>query len=151
MNTLLSTNMNVIKNKLHPYKRIAFDLDETLIGDNYKKIFFQNYILEFNSVKEFIIVTFRTEKELLNVWKEIEVETNGKINKSHFSNLFYCSRKILDKINYLIHWKAMVCYKQGFEVIVDDLQNYVLPGCKKFGVDFINSITLEKITFQNFL
>lgn len=141
--------MRAIEKKLSSYDKIAFDLDETLIGANHLKIYYHRYILDNKGKKDFIIVTFRTENEIHDVWDELSMDSGGKIGKELFSNLYFCKKKILQNIRYAILWKAKVCHDHGYQIIIDDLEEFVLPGCRKFGVDFMNSISLKKVEFKN--
>jgi hypothetical protein len=41
-------------------------------------------------------------------------------------------------------WKALECREVFATILVDDLVNLTQEGCKKYNIDFLNSVTLEK-------
>lgn len=133
---------NTIDNKLESYHNIAFDLDDTLIGDNDLKYFFWDYIKN-NKNKKYYIVTFRTRQNASTMWEEIKKESNNIISEKNFvhHDLFMDKKIHEDKKKFKL-WKGETCYKLNCEVLIDDLEDYVLPGCKKYRIDFFNSQTL---------
>ncbi|MCS7316788.1 MAG: hypothetical protein NZZ41_00495 [Candidatus Dojkabacteria bacterium] len=129
--------------ELKNYTSIAFDLDGTLIGDNYYKHCFWDFISKNKNI-DYFIVTFRERKECVSLWEEIEKESNGLLTKNNFkTHDFFIDNFVKQNNNELKLWKGFVCANIGAQILVDDMQELVIEGCKKYGIDFFNSKTLS--------
>lgn len=131
----------ILEKNLFYYQNIAFDLDDTLIGENpYKSLFW--YYIKNNKNKKYFIVTFRTKEKAFTMWDEINTESNGIISKNNFfQHDLFINDMILKDIKKIKTWKGETCHKLKCEILIDDLEEYVLEGCKKYNIDFINSLT----------
>jgi hypothetical protein len=46
---------------------------------------------------------------------------------------------------YYIEWKGATCAAHGLKILVDDDIDNTQPGCVKYGIALLNSITLHLI------
>jgi len=157
--------------RLDKYTRIALDLDQTLI-DHPVSLSLHHYVMD-HPEKTFSIVTFRTNRDLVNLNRELQAY--GLIDKSSFRQIISCPERIWLEFNEdqdmrkrsrlpnpvidphvtsllpgevkYFNWKAYVCRRIGAQVLVDDLEIIVAKGCHDLGIDFINTHSLNESEF----
>jgi hypothetical protein len=137
-------------NLLDPHQNIAFDLDGTLVnGPNSQ--YFCDYILA-NPDKNYHLVTFRDQTWAERIYAELASTGLKKINFSTLNSIpqdiymSYASKGNIGGVDLgmkFVYWKGWISKHLGATVLVDDMEDLVLPGCKKYGVAFINAWSKE--------
>ena len=150
---------------LQKHSVISWDMDQTLVnGPN--SAYFRDYIAR-HPEKEHHIVTFRNRSWAEKIPLELE---SYDFNIKHFSGIHYCPEEIHDSYmirnsdisiaNFLFYrditkeefdrnvqlfpyWKGLQSKKIGASVLVDDMPEMVLLGCKEHGIEFLHA--LDKI------
>ena len=147
---------------------IFWDQDKTLI-DGPHSDFFRDYIAHHTEKKHFII-TFRDKDWANDIWEELQeagldarrhiqsvencpediyksfaVEICGKFDHLTEEEKAWVAK--VDVATYRRHlseflcWKAMRAKELGGTLLVDDLEDWVIHGCKLHGVEFYHSHT----------
>jgi len=143
---------------LDRHNAIGWDVDGTLVN-NPSASRLHNYIRA-NPQKRHCLVTFRTydlldtleydlaragirdisifDKVLsvpVNTWMQWAiVQQNRKSGKT--------KGKLLGVEIEFMEWKGFICRTEGLTVLVDDDADNVERGCKRFGVEFVNTASL---------
>lgn len=144
---------------LASYKTIAFDLDGTLV-DGVASTAIANYIRE-NGHQSFVIVTFRTLRQTSTLDQELHAYG---LSQDMFKSVATCpvkldlefheaqafrrsarlpdmrsAKELLPAEQKYLEWKGRACSLLGAGLLVDDLPGLVLPGCRKYGIDFMDA------------
>lgn len=116
--------------------------------------------------KKFWIISFRTPRQLETV--DAELRRSG-LKRACFQRIIPMPERLLlafdedqlrrrvarlpgieskDAVLFpgeyrVVHWKGYVCHKIGATVLVDDMPEYVLPGCRDYRIEFINALTMR--------
>jgi hypothetical protein len=150
------------------YKKIAFDLDGTLI-DGVASAAIATFIKR-HATKSYFIITFRTPSQAVSIPSEL---ISAGLSVDLFKQIIPISERLMFDFNEeqqqrrnagltplitdmphealfpgeykLMHWKGFVARKLGATVLVDDLPFLVTLGCKKFGIDFIDPKNLSPV------
>jgi hypothetical protein len=135
-------------NRLDKHQKIGIDFDHTLVNSN-KTHLFEEYILA-NPDKEYWIVTFRNNTGFWTREQTIfDLQSHTKLTMDHFEDIVMQVRQpdiatqsiILDG-DESMHWKGLMCYERDITIMIDDMPEWVLPGCERYGIDFIDTFTL---------
>lgn len=152
--TLSCTGSNVKHPLLDPHSVIAWDMDGTLIDGTYSA-FFREYILA-HPEKTHYIVTFRTGKarQFATEWWRDECDfelhhhgvPHGTIKAiygvpDHLYHAYAQMRSFFnpDRVQEFLEWKGLKASELGASLLVDDMEQLVVSGCDRYGVDFVNS------------
>jgi hypothetical protein len=145
---------------LNNFSSIAWDFDNTLIDNRHDKLFYD--FIENTPNKKHVIVTFRTDGWVNSIFQEL-AQNHAGLDETDFDGVVTISHKAWVACNqdeylrkrgrltgpltaaeeYYYTWKGKVCSEMGLEVLVDDNMEHTLPGCIKYGIPLINSITLK--------
>jgi len=160
---------------MHPILRkhsiIAWDMDQTLVnGPN--SAYFLDYIRR-HPEKKHNIITFRNKSWANMIWAELEkvgfdahkhisaiyncpedihdsfmVKSSGMIEINRFMQSRSMSLGDFDKnVEFFPLWKGFQCKKIGATVIIDDMPDFVVQGCEKYDVEFVNALDVLPIKF----
>lgn len=142
--------------RLLTYAAIGWDFDGTLIDhSNSERI--HEFIRQQVGKRHFIL-TFRSHGYQNSVFTEMRrsyplapgpdcFADMLNISDSAWENFDQAERqRRADQISgpltpaerYYVEWKAMVCHRLGIPVLIDDRREQVLPGCKKYGIDYLH-------------
>lgn len=150
---------------LDRHDAIGWDFDGTLIRHTRSEAM-HAYILA-NPHKKHVIVTFRTFGWQDRVWQHlaeiypraparalfqgvvgieqekffaVESEDDPRIalHRQHDALRTIDGKIYITEIEPYVHWKGEVCRQRGLSVLVDDMRDLVLPGCRKHGIDYIH-------------
>lgn len=149
---------------LDRHDAIGWDFDGTLIRHPRSEAM-HAWILA-NPHKRHVIVTFRTFGWQEKVWEHlaeyglapqraafagvfgydetrfaaVELESDPRIalHRRHDAIRTIAGKTYLTEIEPYLHWKGETCKKQGLSVLVDDMRDLVLPGCRKHGIDYLH-------------
>jgi len=160
---------------MHPILKkhsvIAWDMDQTLVnGPNSE--YFQDYIRR-HPEKSHHIVTFRNKNWADTIFGELE--NIGFDAYKHISAVHSCPEDIHDSYmaknsgGMVMHrfmlsrsmsleqfnknvsafpiWKGFQCKKIGATIIIDDMPTFVVPGCAKYDIEFINALDPLHVKF----
>lgn len=138
------------------FPSIGWDFDGTLI-DHPNSPLIHEFILAHPDMKHYII-TFRTHGLQNTMFAEMQHKYpdapgreafDGTRNISdiaweRYSNIY--QRRLVGRLDgpplpwesYYIEWKGMTCHDLHVPVLVDDLENLVLPGCEKYGIKYLH-------------
>lgn len=146
----------------HLHNALGIDFDETLVGNSPTKEVLWSWIYKNKQRKKFFIITFRTGTWLEKVWNDLEVEAkfivpafsgvysvpvDAKDAYFEYSKLKKKAHKPKNKerMNQIYplytafrEWKGKKAKELGCSVLVDDDRQNTLPGCEKFGVDYVH-------------
>lgn len=147
--------------KLSGHQRIALDFDGTLV-DGVASATLAAYVKQ-HSQKSFSIVTFRTPTQIDTIPTELtqvglsidmflkvvpmpkrlafDFDEDQKFRRhARLPNMDQVSEDALLPGEYkFVHWKGFIARKLGATVLVDDFPELVTPGCKQFGIAFIDA------------
>ena len=162
--------------KMHPvldkHSIIAWDMDNTLInGPN--SDYFRDYILR-HPEKSHHIITFRNKTWADMIWGELG--RIGFDARTHISAIHNCPEDIHDSfmvtgsgniaiLNFMHSrrmemqdfernitafplWKGFKCKQIGASIIIDDMPDFVIPGCSKYDIEFVNALDQLPINFS---
>lgn len=158
---------------MHPiinkHSSIAWDMDHTLVnGPN--SAYFLDYIRS-HPEKTHNIITFRDNSWANMILSELAQV--GFDARTHISAIYNCPEDIHDsfmvKSNEITEifqfmqsrsmssenfdknvqlfplWKGFKCKNIGATVLIDDMPELVLPGCEKYGIEYVNALDLPPI------
>lgn len=133
--------------RLEKYDHIGWDLDGTLF-DHPNTEMFADYIRTNPHDQNFHIVTFRSHGLRDNIDRDLR---RIGLNRSHFASVnsvtdemyerYYLSRLAgndPDAIRDWMHYKGKTCKDRGAGILIDDMTNDVLPGCREHGIDHVH-------------
>lgn len=145
--------MSRVKEIFQKHKKIALDIDHTLIGNSRAKIFLWDYISKNPYSHEYYLVTFRFGVTKKTAFSDIEKESG--LGKKYFKDIFFVPDSLVEEYEKLIKnkyimnekidyqkimqlklWKASICKMNKCFVLVDDLTEFVLPGCLAYGIEY---------------
>lgn len=131
---------------LDPHQSIAWDADKSLVfGPNSQ--FFCDYI-KAHPEKQHHVVTFRDPLWAAQVFNDL---IPYGLEKHHITSVNACPQDLeyafaVRKLFYdpvavdaYINWKGKTAKELGCTVLVDDMQEAVLPGCQKYGIKFLHA------------
>lgn len=132
---------------LEPYDAIAWDLDGTLIGGD-NAPYLRACILAWPN-KRHHAVTFRTGDDWI-AHTRFELASLGLgpdviSSISHVPDAYYhayAQRQVFpddERVDLFYKWKGLEAARLGCGVLVDDLAALVLPGCRQYGVAFVDA------------
>lgn len=139
---------------LDPFSIIGLDMDGTLIGHRRSHLLRQ-YVREHCRKKTFYVITFRTGIYAAEVLPELAehylpaecwsgiLSIPEELGSVYIADETKRHRGLLTgpptqaEINYTL-WKGYACHQVGAQVLVDDKAKYVIPGCEKYGIKFID-------------
>lgn len=135
---------------LKKYSSIAWDFDGVLDGDTLSGEF-QEFIKTNPYGQTHHIVTFRSHgmqfqiPHILSRYPaQLSIDSFGRVLNMP-DKLFEISRMFVifeeyDDPEFLPHleWKGDRCAEIGAQVLIDDMRNFVLPGCIKNGIDYLH-------------
>lgn len=125
---------------LAKHDKIAVDVDDTLLGNSPGKHILWDFISANKNNKIFYLVTFRIKPCIDEVFDDLFSETSV-VAKDHFAGLVGIPPKVFfgeDLQTPLVEWKGLTAFKLGCTLLIDDLPDLVLPGCRKYGVDYLH-------------
>lgn len=143
-----------------PYPAIAWDFDGTLI-DHPASLRMHQFILD-HPEKRHVIVTFRTHGWQNTIFEELHRKYPDAPGRDSFDGVHNISDRAWEKFSvaderrthgfldgpltlweaYYVQWKGRTCHRLGLPVLVDDDTKNVVPGCDKFGIIYVNPVTL---------
>jgi FMN phosphatase YigB (HAD superfamily) len=153
--------------KLANHRKIAFDLDGTLI-DGAASPALATFIKS-HPTKSFSIVTFRTPQQSSTIPAELQ---NHGLSADLFRNIISMPQRLVFDFDEdqqfrrnaampsfdhvtpdallpgeykFMNWKGFIANKLGATVLVDDMPNLVALGCKKFHVTLVDATKLGKV------
>lgn len=138
------------------YAKIGIDFDETLIDHEYSADLW-DFIAKNPYNQEFYIVTFRSGGLELRIWDDLAIR-GSRLEPRHFAGVLTCPHEIWRDFHYgdaatttpklitslaaldhpYLEWKGMVCADNEIEILVDDMPDMVLGGCRKHGVEYVH-------------
>ena len=117
------------------FKRIGWDVDDTLIGSHHADEI-ADYIRANPLDQEHFIITFRSHGMQHRVFRDLEAYG---LDRTHFVSLTNCPDAVYEAQGEPYReWKGSICAEFGIEVLVDDDTENVAPGCDKHGVAHIH-------------
>ncbi len=131
---------------LERHKRIAWDIDGTLLGGP-NSAFFRDYI-QTHREHEHHLVTFRNPAVVQDTFRELA--RNG-ISHAHIASLTNCPPHLWRALaspddspnsadrDEALGWKGKVASGKRCTILVDDLADYVATGCARHGVEFLDA------------
>jgi hypothetical protein len=142
--------------QLLAYDSIAWDFDGTL-HDHAKSALMQAFIKN-HPQKQHYIVTFRTHGDQKRVFHQLRDRYHDAPGPEHFVDVLNISDKAWEQFDYVteqrisnlvtgvltlpetyyMEWKGMICHRLKIPVLVDDMRDLVLPGCLKYGIDYLH-------------
>jgi hypothetical protein len=132
---------------LKPYDAIAWDIDGTLIGGG-NSAYLRNFIHQ-HPEKRHHVVTFRTGDDwIAHTRVELSRYDLGPdviSSISHVPDAYYHAYAQAaefpddERIDLFYLWKGREAARLGCGVLVDDLPALVLPGCRHYGVAFVDA------------
>lgn len=156
--------------ELDNHQSIGVDIDQTLL-EHPKSPILQNYIRE-HQEKTFILITFRFGRLAESIWPDVAMVNLGKehftsmynLKKDQFLDWETYERllrvrnpKKLERIianenldveflksrhQELLEWKAMICEGTGCTILLDDMEELVIEGCKKYNIKYMHPVSL---------
>jgi hypothetical protein len=159
--------------ELFQHKNIGVDVDDTLIDGNYNKHQLQRFIMDYYLEKNFYLITFRIGYYVDNVWADIaydndqltqdmfkgvwgvpeELSNGARKYVYHLKNKHRWVRyddeemanveRLAGLYQEYREWKGKKCHELGCTILIDDMTNDVIDGCKKYGVKLIHPDTVE--------
>jgi hypothetical protein len=135
---------------LDQHSHLGWDMDSTLVGGPNSE-FFRRYIAEHRN-KRHHIITFRFQS-----WADLipaELSAAG-LDPVTISGIHACPPHLYDLHNEgllmpsdvtreasyaFLRWKGRVARRLGCTLLVDDLEDWVIHGCKEEGVGFLHSL-----------
>lgn len=147
-------------NELDQFHAIAWDFDKTLV-DSPKSPLIHKYIKE-HPDKTHVIVTHRSHGMQFDIFPEMRHKFPDAPDQSDFDGVYNISNRAWERFDhtqrlrkigrfkgpptpwelYYVNWKGLVCKLRGLQVLVDDKPQDSLPGCEKYGIAFIDTMTL---------
>lgn len=138
------------------YDAIGWDFDGTLIEHPYSELL-QDFIIA-HPEKRHIIVTFRTHGYQRVMFRDMTRLYRDSPRPAAFTDILnisdkaweqftmYQQKRVLDQLDgplnpweeYYVEWKGMACHKAHVPVLVDDMTDLVMPGCIKYGIDYLH-------------
>lgn len=149
-----------LRTVLDEHRHLAWDMDSTLV-DGPNSDFFRSYIDQHRE-KQHHIITFRFQS-----WADLipsELSAAG-LDPDLISGIHACPPHLYDLHNEglltptdatreashaFLRWKGRVARRLGCTVLIDDLENWVIDGCKEEGVDFLHSLDGTKPGVREF-
>lgn len=143
-----------------PYSAIGWDFDGTLI-DNPRSPRMHQFILD-HPEKRHVIVTFRSHGWQHSIFEEMQRKYPDAPGPDCFDSVHNIDDNAWEKFNsaeqrrllglltgrltpweeYYVEWKGMTCHHLGLPALVDDDPKNVVPGCEKYGIVYVNPVTL---------
>lgn len=129
------------------FKRIGWDVDDTLIGSR-RADDIADYIRNNPLHQQHYVITFRSHGMQDRVFHDLKA--NG-LDETHFVSMSNCPDAIYEGQGKAYwEWKGAVCAELGIEVLVDDDTENVAAGCSKHGIAHVHpdhlSINPEFVT-----
>lgn len=150
---------------LDQHEAIGWDFDGTLIRHSRSEAM-HAYILA-NPNKKHVIVTFRTFGWQERVWQHLaetypqaparelfqgvvnigedrffavdsECDSRIGLHRQHDALRTIDGKIYLTDIQSYVHWKGEACRHHGLSVLVDDMRDLVLPGCRRHGIEYLH-------------
>jgi hypothetical protein len=159
--------MTVLHEILDKHEKIAWDMDDSLIGGP-NSDFFRDYITA-HPEKTHHVITFRDLEWANEILEELEncgmdarklilsVENcpemthhcyamSGRLKNEiqihhHCKDIGISYEEFVEHVKAFPHWKAKRAAELGCTLLVDDLEQLVRPGCEKHGIAFYHSHT----------
>lgn len=142
--------------KLLPYDAIGWDFDGTLI-DHINAPTIHQFIQK-NLDKRHIIITFRSHGLQRGVFREMIRKYPDAPRQECFVGVVNISDRAWERFaknevsralgllngpltlgeKYYVEWKGKICGDLQIPVLVDDRPQHVLPGCHKYGIDYVH-------------
>lgn len=139
--------------KILNHNTIGIDIDGTII-DHKNSEYLQDMVREFHKTKSFYLVTFRTHGWETQVFREMRQKYGFRSPSSRcfigilnipveiYNNaMTFRSRGLEEYAVYdqlYKNWKGYICKKHDITILIDDRPEDVLPGCLKYGVEFMH-------------
>lgn len=132
---------------------IGWDFDGTLIDNDFSEEM-HAYIIA-NPQKTHMIVTFRDPDWAEEVWDDLK-QYPGAPTRRYFKGVLAISNKLVENfavdkhsirtgkplprgVSDYLEWKGRACSENGLTVLVDDLEDMVIHGCRRYGVHYVDS------------
>lgn len=117
------------------FKRIGWDVDDTLIGSRHADEI-ADHIRSNPLDQQHYIITFRSHGMQDHVFTDLKA--NG-LDQTHFVSMSNCPDAIYEAQGARYReWKGAICAELGIEVLVDDDIENVASGCDKHGIAHIH-------------
>jgi hypothetical protein len=142
--------------RLKFYKAIGWDMDETLINHPQSQMFW-DFIMENPFGQDHHIVTFRSGGMEKSIFSDF-CRVGSNLTQAHFravhnvdNNTWYefyfgtTGLVIPGQPDPYMDWKAKTCVDKGIDVLIDDMQHIVAPGCARLGIKFYHPDELEPL------
>jgi len=146
--------------ELEQFTAIAWDFDGTLI-DHPKSPLMHAFINE-HPEKQHVIITFRSHGMEKTMFYEMGAKYPNAPAKDQFDAVFNISDRAWAGFTnaqaqrssgrlegrltpwemYYVNWKGLVCSLRHLPVLVDDKSADVMPGCEKYGIEFVHPDSL---------
>ncbi len=140
---------------LRPFRGIAWDFDGTLIDHPACETL--HAIILAHPDKRHVIVTFRTQKMLQNIARDLSAyphapplsaftEVRG-ISERRWEMFEWARMQRLSGVlqgppthdeEYYVEWKGAMCRQLGLRVLVDDNTAHAQPGCLRHGITLLH-------------
>lgn len=149
---------------LDRHAAIGWDFDGTLIRHARSETMHQ--WIRANPHKKHVIVTFRTFGWQDRVWQHLaDIYPNAParelfqgvvgieqerfvavgpedhriaLHRQHDALRTIDGQIFITEIEPYVHWKGEACRRHGLSILVDDMRDLVLPGCRKHGIDYLH-------------
>jgi len=137
----------------HP--AIGWDFDGTLI-DHPNSAWMHRFI-HMHPEKEHVILTFRTHGYERSMFDEMQHLYPGAPSRTCFARVLNIENLAWEQVKktellrqhgfrgpftewerYYMEWKGMTCHRLNIPVLVDDRHALVLPGCRKYSIEYIH-------------
>ena len=69
---------------------------------------------------------------------ELESDPRIDLHRRHDAIRTIAGKTYLTEIEPYLHWKGETCKMQGLSVLIDDMRDLVLPGCRRHGIDYLH-------------
>ena len=142
--------------RLLTYAAIGWDFDGTLI-DHHNSERIHAFIRQHVS-KRHLILTFRSHGYQNRMFVEMRLRYPQAPHPECFADvinisdvawenfdeadrqrrLHQLSGPLTQAETYYVEWKAMICHRLAIPVLIDDRRDQVLPGCKRYGIDYLH-------------
>lgn len=148
-NLIFSTKYEELDKLLKDHQNVAFDLDETLIGDNLYKRLFHMYIIRNATKKHFCIITFRDETYARYIADDMKNENCSHLLK-YFDEIIHCPYTYIEQQTMtdqkpIERWKGSECRKRGYTILLDDNIRKVIRGAIRYDIVLVNSKTVKRV------
>lgn len=125
------------------YRSIGWDFD-FVIYQNPRSAQFWDYIERNEHDQRHYIITFRTGRLFDRLWYDLD-RAGSKLLPFHFRGVEGIPDHIFTAFENgkrsgmeLLYWKGKMCKNLGCELLIDDAEIHVWPGCARHNIEWLH-------------